>query len=277
MPFSPAFPDLAVAAGPVVGPAAAVAQTDDDPAREADKSHTNNIVDIPNHMFDNIKRLGREGMNNQLHACHQHGITAWSSTIAGGVGAGKLPELVQLFKQNQLLQATHPLNVALQNLQKHLVSQFYYAMVDTLGIPPNASSAALHIRALGQLQKLSQAEAFWKQWQVCCARPCGKACIIWHQCACSTPHDTGSSTVFRVRGTRTLLCSWAEVIKAAVYSKCHISSCLHRANLTLLQSTSCMCVQARGNPVDPVTLGALAGAYGTSGMPEVTGAAAVVN
>ena len=38
-----------------------------------------------------------------------------------------------------------------------------------------------------------------------------------------------------------------------------------------------MCAQARGNPVDPVTLGALAGAYGTSGMPEVIGAAAVVN
>lgn len=89
-------------------------------------------------------------------------VTLWLMTLS----AGKVHELTKLFEHEPILHASHPLNIALLNLQPRHVPNFYTTMVETLAIPPNASSVALLIRAFGRLHKPLQAEAVWKQWQV---------------------------------------------------------------------------------------------------------------
>ncbi len=80
-----------------------------------------------------------------------------------------MTELTSIFQQEQILHAPHPLNTALLSLQPRDVPAFYNTMVEKVAIQPNASSIALVIRAFGQLHNLAQAEAVFKEWQVCCA------------------------------------------------------------------------------------------------------------
>lgn len=78
-----------------------------------------------------------------------------------------MTELTSIFQQEQILHAPHPLNTALLSLQPQDVPAFYNTVVEKVAIQPNASSIALVIRALGQLHKLAEAEAVFKEWQVC--------------------------------------------------------------------------------------------------------------
>ena len=78
-----------------------------------------------------------------------------------------MTELTSIFQQEQILHASHPLNTALLSLQPRDVPAFYNTMVEKVAIQPNANSIALVIRAFGQLHKLAEAEAVFKEWQVC--------------------------------------------------------------------------------------------------------------
>ena len=80
--------------------------------------------------------------------------------------AGKLQDLTETFQQEQVLQAPHPLYLALMTLPPHLVPQMYLFGLNTLGISPNAASIALLIRAYGELRNVAQAEAVLQDWQV---------------------------------------------------------------------------------------------------------------
>ena len=80
--------------------------------------------------------------------------------------AGQIEELVNLYSTEEILHATHPFNVGLINMPARYVPRFYQAVVDTINVQPNALSVAVLIRSLGKLNRLSQAEAIWSDWQV---------------------------------------------------------------------------------------------------------------
>lgn len=84
--------------------------------------------------------------------------------------AGNLSELLQQFYDHPILHQKHVFHIAVENLpgsQRELLPSFYEEMVNKVGIQPKAASVAKVIRALGRLQRESDATALWHDWLVC--------------------------------------------------------------------------------------------------------------
>ena len=80
-----------------------------------------------------------------------------------------MPELVQLFQENPILQRTEQFNDVLGSLPSSccdLVPIVYDELVGKVGIRPDYLSVAKKLRALSRMKRNAEAKALWQGWLV---------------------------------------------------------------------------------------------------------------
>lgn len=129
-----------------------------------EQSASRREANLPRPLFQQLKQLAYNGQSWTAVLLRLAWIS--SAKLHCYSHAGKIDDLVELYRQEPALQSTHPFNVGLMSMPIRQIPEVYQTLVEELNLQPNAQSVALLIRSFGRTNRLKRAVAIWEDWQV---------------------------------------------------------------------------------------------------------------